>query len=63
MKRILIASLILSIFAIAFIVTPNLTNPTGFAVAIGEDNENNVKRSCQTLAYTPVLFVITFLDL
>jgi len=37
MKHILLFLSIIAIFAIAFILTPSLTNPTGFVVA--EDNE------------------------
>ena len=38
MKHILTFLFIIAIFAIAFIVAPTLTNPTGFVVA--EDNES-----------------------
>ena len=43
MKYIIIFLLIIAIFAIAFIITPALINPTGFVVAEEKDNESNVK--------------------
>ena len=39
MKHILTFLFIIVIFAIAFIITPTLTNPTGFAVAEDRVNE------------------------
>ena len=40
MKRVLVFSLIITIFAVAFIMIPSLTIPTGFVVAEDIENEN-----------------------
>ena len=50
MKHILIFSIIIALFAIAFTAAPSLTTPTGFAVA--ENKENDSKELPNFRLYT-----------
>ena len=52
MKHILTILFIIAVFAIAFIVAPALTNPTGLVIAEDKENESNVKELPSFRTYT-----------